>query len=199
MSGAPKPRLAVWRDALCEDGDLTRDATLLGLVLSSYMNGDGVAWPGRTALARGCKVSVKTVERRTRELERAGFIRVERSSGGRGITNRYEARLPETASGRRRSEWETATRLTPFEGENGDPEEPKRRQRRPERASGLTPESGKKAKAESDARADAQARGRAHAHARPEDDCMRCGHRRPLNDVDGSLLCDECASASADS
>ncbi len=31
----------------------------------------------------------------------------------------------------------------------------------------------------------------------PFDDCMRCGERRPLNDHDGSLLCDECERAAA--
>jgi len=31
----------------------------------------------------------------------------------------------------------------------------------------------------------------------PLDDCMRCGERRPLNDHDGSLLCDECERAAA--
>lgn len=31
----------------------------------------------------------------------------------------------------------------------------------------------------------------------PLDDCMRCGERRPLKDLDGSLLCDECEKSEA--
>jgi hypothetical protein len=102
---------AVWRDAV-RDSQLDRTAKLVALVLSTYFNARAVAWPSRGTLARGASVSDRAVDSALARLEHAGFLLIERTTGGRQITNRYLALLPETANELRRSEWERANGAT---------------------------------------------------------------------------------------
>jgi hypothetical protein len=104
--------VAVWRDAL-RDSPLDSTAKLVGLVLSTYFNARGSAYPGRAALARGASVCDRTIDHALRRLEATGFLHVERTNGGNNRTNGYQALLPEAASEQRQSEWQTANLATP--------------------------------------------------------------------------------------
>ena len=97
-----KPRQAVWRDVV-RDSALTWRGKVVGLVLSTYMNKHGHAFPSRDTIAAGGSVGVRTVDRALAELEVAGLLSVRRSKGRRA--NRYQAMLPATASDVRGWEW----------------------------------------------------------------------------------------------
>jgi hypothetical protein len=85
-------------------------------------------YPGRHALARGCSITDRAVDRAVRRIERAGFLTVERSDGGRNRTNHYVATLPETANPVRRSEWR-----------NSEPRDAKQRTARHKTANAVRP------------------------------------------------------------
>jgi hypothetical protein len=104
--------VAHWRNALRDDRELDRTATLVGLVLSTYMNEDGVAWPAKTTIAAGAKLlgrpdkrTEKLVARRSNtavsvaidRLEAAGYLVVLRRRGRNGFT--YGAAIPRRAEG----------------------------------------------------------------------------------------------------
>jgi len=171
-----KSLVAVWRDSL-RDSTLDELAKLVGFVLSTYMNASGYARPGRVALARGCSTGVRTVERRVRVLEDAGFLVVEWSVGGRSYTNAYRAVLPQTASDVRRSEWE-----------NGVRENAKRRQRVHETASQGRPKAYESV--------ESGTRRSAGAAARPRSECMGpCGEVKDLYPYRDRWMCLECVLA----
>jgi hypothetical protein len=106
VSGGRKPRLAVWRDAVC-DSSLDRTTKHVALVLSTNMNARGYAFPSREEIARKGSLGLRTVDRPLRELEQNGFLQIEHSRGH--SSNRYQAILPSTASELHRSEWRAAT------------------------------------------------------------------------------------------
>jgi hypothetical protein len=178
-----KPRPAVWRDAV-RDSELGSTTKLVGFVLSTYLNGSGLArhpGPGRQTLARGCSLTDRAVDEHLRLLEAAGYLQVEWSKGGRSRTHGFTAVLPETANEVRRSEW--------GKGRTSRPERANVATRNGERRS---PESGFKAKEKTGGLAAAAANGRAAPLI--DDDCMDCGERRPVAEYpDGRVLCEQCA------
>jgi DNA-binding transcriptional regulator YhcF (GntR family) len=107
-----KPLVGVWRDAL-RDSDLPSTPKLVALVLSTYLNGRGYGFPSRRTLAQGASLGsgLRSVDRAIAELEREGFLDVERSRGR--SSHRYYITLPPTAHEMRRSEWATAQQTTP--------------------------------------------------------------------------------------
>jgi Helix-turn-helix domain len=130
VSGVKRYLVAVWCDAICDasspplrgerrPGQLGRTAKLTALVLATFMNVRGYAYPGRETLARKASLSDRAVDAAIVELEDEGFLSVEpprrpiatkrgvvlRRSGGKQATNRYQAQLPLTANALRTSEW----------------------------------------------------------------------------------------------
>jgi hypothetical protein len=148
----------------------------VGFTLSTYAR-YGRAWPGRETIARGAKVTVRTVDRLLSRLEAEGFLVIERTLGGKRQTNTYYLTIPDTANSQRRLEWETATR----HGPNGDTGANKRRHQRHRKA------------LESNESATPHAAGAlegAAALALIEDWCGACGKRLPLVD---DIYCKVCA------
>jgi hypothetical protein len=176
----------VWRKAL-RDSDLSRTAKLVGFVISTYMNGDGVAWPSRNTIAAGGSVTVRAVDAAVKLLEGQGFLEVERDGrGGRTRVNQYVAVIPETAHAVHRSEARAALRARR-----------KTANAVQKRANG-TPRTGKRVRPKttksSEVVAAADVRHRA-APLRIMDDCVRCGER-PLDGVQqigDDWICDQCA------
>jgi Helix-turn-helix domain len=80
-----------WRNAI-RDADLPARATLVGLAVATWMNRDGHAFPSQSTIARACGLSVRTVQKATRELEAKGLLDVQRSTGRR--SHRYQAIVP---------------------------------------------------------------------------------------------------------
>ena len=71
--------------------DVGADAFALYGMLLSYADSSGYAWPSRNTLAKRLKRSTKWVSKYTAELERMGWLTVERSrdKDGNQLTNRY--------------------------------------------------------------------------------------------------------------
>jgi rubrerythrin len=108
VAGRGKARVAVWRDTVRES-ELTSTPKLVALVLSTYMNGDGHAYPSIGTLAAGSSLSRRAVEHSLPKLEAAGFLEIARTRGRTSHT--YAITLPATANEVRRSEWTTANDL----------------------------------------------------------------------------------------
>lgn len=91
------PLVAHWRNAL-RDSDLDRTAKLVGLVLSTYVDARGVAWPAKTTLARGASLGRETqkgntaVDTAINRLEAAELLVIDRKRGRRGFL--YGLRIP---------------------------------------------------------------------------------------------------------
>jgi DNA-binding transcriptional regulator YhcF (GntR family) len=172
-----KPLVAVWRDAVRDTPARDLDATAkhVAMTLSTWMNGRGRSYPGRRSIADGCSVSVKSVDRALKRLEDAGWVEVERTTGGKGRTNTYTATLPQTASESRRSEWQTASSRTA----NGDSES----------SNGVTGTTRKRLKAleSGGANADRPLRG----SAAPEEECPGCGEVKRLEPPE-FVYCADC-------
>src|SRR5580765_3813892 len=81
------PRTYAWCRAV-RDADLSPSARLVGLILSTYVNGQGAAYPTRRELARAAGVSVSTVKRALRALADLDLVVVE-GNGGRSRPNLY--------------------------------------------------------------------------------------------------------------
>jgi hypothetical protein len=80
-----------WRIAVCEsDIDLT--AKYVALVLDTFMDKRGFAWPSQETLAARSGVDARTVRRVMTRLEQAGFLIVVHSRGRH--SNRYQAIHP---------------------------------------------------------------------------------------------------------
>src|SRR5215218_9293065 len=107
-----KSLVAIWRDAVRDDDQLNSTARLVAFVLSTYVNGSGLAYPSRGTLAAGAGLStgLRAVDRALSSLELAGFLAIERSRGR--SSHRYTLTLPATAHEVRRSEWSTAHEAT---------------------------------------------------------------------------------------
>lgn len=112
----PKPGPGVWADAIRDDVELGKAGTLVGHTLRTYLNRSMTAHPSRETLAKGAKVSVRTVDKGLSELEARGFLLVTRGRGGRW--NQYQAVLPSTADEKRQEEW---ARVQPLHHEPATP------------------------------------------------------------------------------
>ena len=64
-------------------------AKLLWAVLERHQGAGAESWPSRSHLAEHLRCSRWSLERAIDELEASGWIRVQRSAGGRTKTNRY--------------------------------------------------------------------------------------------------------------
>src|SRR4051812_32384832 len=99
---AGRSTLADWRDAL-RDSDLDRTAKLVGLVLSTYMNGSCIAWPSKITLAKGASLGRADQKDNTAvgnaidRMEAAGLLDVERRRGRRGFV--YTGVIPRPGVG----------------------------------------------------------------------------------------------------
>lgn len=84
MSASKLPLVAIWRNAL-RDSNLDRTAKLVGLVLSTYMDSAGVAWPSKATLAAKASLGSgrRAVDMAIDRLEAAGLLEIERSRGRR--------------------------------------------------------------------------------------------------------------------
>jgi hypothetical protein len=91
-----RSRVVVWRDAVRDSMELKSTAKLVAFVISTYMNGSGVAWPGKSAIAAGGGLGSgkRSVDGAIDQLEAAGYLIVIRSKGGRHTPFRYIASLP---------------------------------------------------------------------------------------------------------
>jgi DNA-binding transcriptional MocR family regulator len=86
-----RPARVQWRSAaLNGDSTLSSRARLAAAVLAEYA-GTGRCWPSEPTLAEHMAASERTVRDAIRELERAGFLTVDRRSG---FPNTYWLRLP---------------------------------------------------------------------------------------------------------
>lgn len=105
-----------WR-LLLRSSQLSTPAKCVGYTLTTYVNGDMLAWPGRHTLAADTSLSVRSVDRALAALEDAGFLDVYppkkpvrqtrngeaklveqrrggRVSGGKGYSNEYTLVIP---------------------------------------------------------------------------------------------------------
>lgn len=165
-----KPLVSVWRDAV-RDSPLRSTPKLVGLVLSTYLDGRGMAWPSRNTLAAGAGLSDRAVDSAITTLKREGFLQVEHSKGRR--PNVYQATLPATANELRRSEWATANLAT----SNSEPRDTNSERRSPESFESA----GKPGAA-------------ASTGAAPVEECFGCGSIRELLGADFHY-CVACSAA----
>jgi hypothetical protein len=96
VTGCRISSFATWRKAVLRDPALDSTSVLVGLVISSFMNGKGVAWPSKVLIARSSRLGLRSTDRGVRRLEEAGYLRVERSLGR--TSNRYRLTLPSEAA-----------------------------------------------------------------------------------------------------
>lgn len=83
--------LFTWRTAIAKSG-LPPTVRLVAFTLSLYMNErGGSAWPSITTLADDSGLSVASVKRGTKALERAGFLICKRE---KGLSTHYTATIP---------------------------------------------------------------------------------------------------------
>jgi N-acetylmuramoyl-L-alanine amidase len=81
-----------WRGLIFEDRRLSSNAKLVAYALSVHLNSAGrSSWTGRNALALGTSRTRRCTQNASRELQRLGYLRVERKSGGANV---YEALVP---------------------------------------------------------------------------------------------------------
>jgi hypothetical protein len=87
-----------WQRALLCDSELNSTAKLVGLVLSTYADGqtgDSI-YPARATIARACGFDVRTVDHAIERLEIAGGVTVTRTGGGtHEATNHYGLTYPD--------------------------------------------------------------------------------------------------------
>ena len=77
-----------WRSSVVES-NLSSSARLVGLVLTTFMNRNGLCFPSKDTIAAGCDFSRRTVDKAVNELESAGYLEVSHSRGR--SSNRYRA------------------------------------------------------------------------------------------------------------
>lgn len=87
---------ATWRNTLRDSRKIDKTAKLVGFVLSTYLNGQGEAFPSQDTIAAGASLTDRAVYSATRRLEAAGFLIVSWSRGRRSHT--YIATVPATAN-----------------------------------------------------------------------------------------------------
>jgi hypothetical protein len=123
-----------WRIAVCESG-IDPTARLVALVLDTFMDKRGFAWPSRERIATRAGLSVRAVEQAITRLEDAGLLLVVHSRGR--TSNRYQATHPnsERATPLRGSQQRTSRQptanLTTSNGEPGSPEAVRKPSRKP--------------------------------------------------------------------
>jgi hypothetical protein len=171
----------VWRDEL-RDWPLDRTAKLVGFVLSTYMNGSGETFVSKKLLAEGASLGQgkRAVDGAIDRLEAAGFVYVRRSKGR--VSFRYHATLPNGAAAAALNGGQRRT----GRAVNVAPDAVQRRTNGRATSHALRPNAFKALKASAP---NAVAASAAH---QPEDDCMRCGERRPLFESRGRLWCSSC-------
>ena len=84
-----------WRDAILSEHGPERAVTQhVLLVLASFMNREGVAWPGQRKLSKTSRLAQKTIMEHVAYAEAAGWI--VRSFRGRGprAGHKYQAVIP---------------------------------------------------------------------------------------------------------
>jgi hypothetical protein len=87
-----RPVVAVWRNAV-RDSPLDTTAKAVALVLSTYMNNLGAAFPSKRTLAAGASLSsTRSVDAAINRVEAAGLLEIVRSRGHR--SNSYLAIVP---------------------------------------------------------------------------------------------------------
>ena len=101
-----------WREAVGQSG-LPSMTKLVGLTLALRMDSDGRAEVSRAVVADLASATTRAVEVGVRRLEVAGLLRVDRTVGGRGFVNRYQAVVP-SLNGEQRSLFEAGKRRTGF-------------------------------------------------------------------------------------
>jgi hypothetical protein len=84
-----------WRIAVCES-DVDPTARLVALVLDTFMDKRGFAWPSKEAIAQRAGLSVRAVDGAIERLEAAGLLLVVHSRGR--TSNRYQAARPNGAA-----------------------------------------------------------------------------------------------------
>ena len=75
---APLTKFFTQTPNLVDDADLTAPAVRLYLHLKRVAGEEGICWQGQRELAAHCHLDPATIIRAKRELEKAGFIRIER-------------------------------------------------------------------------------------------------------------------------
>jgi hypothetical protein len=204
-------RPLVWRKAIRES-TLDASTKVVLYTLSTYLNGEGVAYPSREELAAGASVSITTLDRAVRRAEAAGFVDVEHTRGGgygeNKRTNHYRVTLPVTASQRRRDEWpddEVTASNRPSHGlKQAESQSHQRSPKTLKTSKTATPNAaaasdGAAGSAEPDARDASPTEAfeaidtlrAAASRPLPIDDCDKCGKRLPL--IDGEV-CVPCAA-----
>src|SRR5262249_3584922 len=68
-----------WRRALRDHGPAQHGLLVTLYTLGTYMNDDGLAYPGQDTLARGAHASVRTIRRHMKEAEALGWVHIELS------------------------------------------------------------------------------------------------------------------------
>jgi hypothetical protein len=99
-----------WRIGVCESG-IDPTARYVALVLDTFMDKRGFAWPSYRSIASRAGVSARTVERAVARLEHAGLLLVVHSPGR--WSNRYQAAWPNSDTGDVVAGQRTATPVTP--------------------------------------------------------------------------------------
>ena len=94
MSGAKLPVPAIFRDAL-RDSSLDRTAKAVGFVISTYMDGRGVAFPSKATIAKGASLGDgrRSVDKAVNWIEEAGLLEVAHSRGRTANTYRVPGAL----------------------------------------------------------------------------------------------------------
>src|SRR6266508_1643460 len=91
--------LAKWRNAVRDAECLDSSAKLILLMLSTYMDASGLAWPAKTTLAGKARISARTVDRAISAAELAGFLNVTHATGYKRAGNKYRATIPNSVTG----------------------------------------------------------------------------------------------------
>jgi hypothetical protein len=92
MQQKPRRLVLPWRIALREDERLSRSAKLLGYTLATYAdNTTGKTFVGLVVLGRNCRFSARTAHTAAKELERWGYVDIERRAG---LSSVYTLRRP---------------------------------------------------------------------------------------------------------
>jgi hypothetical protein len=106
VSGAKTARQLKWKLAI-RASSLDATAKYVALMLDTWMDSAGKAWPSRKSIATGASLSVDAVDKAIRRLEAAGFLLVSRTKGRRA--NSYQAVPQPDGNGRSERPLDAAT------------------------------------------------------------------------------------------
>jgi|SRR6516162_1855717 hypothetical protein len=171
---SPRSFAGEYREAIC-DSDLSPSARLVGFALSCHVSAKHGAevWPAKTHLAEDTGLSVRTVDLAINELERASYLTAKRSLGR--TSNRYTL-TPNPV---------TVARLESRQPRKSGRPTPQITTSNPAAAAHESIECF-----ESGAPSAAAGLWGAAACALIEDDCVRCGERKPIHPQ--TLICVVC-------